>query len=126
LVAARTLDPQVLGRVPLGQERQAVADAGEPAHATVFRAEWMAVASCSVRRRMWPGESAPCSAMRSMNADPTTTPSATLAIASACSGVRTPKPTATGRSVARLRRATYSPIEARAACCLPVTPATET
>ena len=41
-------------------------------------------------------------------------------------GVRTPKPTATGNSVAALRRATASSMLACAACCLPVIPATET
>ena len=46
--------------------------------------------------------------MISTNAEPTTTPSATRAISLACSGVRTPKPTAIGRSVCCLMRLTFA------------------
>ena len=59
-------------------------------------------------------------------AEPTTTPSATRAIGPACSGVRTPKPTAIGRSVVAFSLATACSIDVSAADCLPVIPATET
>jgi hypothetical protein len=44
-LAARALDPQVLGGLALVAERQRVADAGEPAHAACLSAEWTAAAS---------------------------------------------------------------------------------
>ncbi len=57
-----------------------------------------------------------------MRAEATTTPSAGAATARACSGVETPKPMITGRSVAALSRpastADASPSDARS----PVTP----
>src|SRR5690606_40409484 len=51
LLAARALDPQVLGRFALVAERQRVADAGKPAHAACLSAEWTAAASSDVSRR---------------------------------------------------------------------------
>src|SRR5690606_33264687 len=82
--------------------------------------------SAEVSSRRCSGASLPCVPMSSPRAEPTITPSATRAIAAACSGVRTPKPTATGKSVAALNRFTASSMLACAACCLPVIPATET
>ena len=46
--------------------------------------------------------------MISTKAEPTTTPSALSAIAAACSGVRMPKPTQTGKCVWFLMRAIFS------------------
>src|SRR5690606_15523825 len=127
VVAARALDPQIVGRLALlGEGGQRIADAGEPAHAFAFAAECTAAASSDVRRRTCSGAASPCSPISSTSAEPTTTPSATRAMAAACSGVRTPKPTATGRSVERLMRVTLASMESNAACCLPVMPATET
>ena len=58
--------------------------------------------------------------------DPTTTASATLATAAARSGVRMPKPTATGRPDALRTRVTCGATTAASASFTPVTPATET
>jgi hypothetical protein len=59
-------------------------------------------------------------------AEPTTQPSATLAMAFACSGVVMPKPTITGRSVDRLIRATSGPTSPACAAAAPVIPVIET
>src|SRR5690606_25585857 len=58
--------------------------------------------------------------------EPATTASATRAISAARSGVRTPKPTATGRPAARRTRATAGATSAATASFTPVTPATGT
>jgi len=59
-------------------------------------------------------------------ADPTTAPSATEAMARALSGVRMPKPTMTGRSVAALIRATSGPTSPAWAAAAPVMQLIET
>ncbi len=59
-------------------------------------------------------------------AEPTTTPSATRAMAAAFSGVLTPKPTQTGRAVARLMRATSGATSSATAAAAPVMPVIET
>src|SRR3546814_3464456 len=81
--------------IALRGERQGVADAVEPAHAAVSFAPWIASARVRVKASSAAAAASPCAAMISTSADPTTTPSATLAISAACAGVRTPKPTAT-------------------------------
>ena len=65
-------------------------------------------------------------AISSTSAEPTTAASATRAMAAARSGVRMPKPTATGRPVAARMRATAGATAASSASSVPVTPATET
>ena len=61
------------------------------------------------------------SAMASTRAEPTTTPSAIAGDAAACSGVRMPKPTATGRPLAARARATAG-ATAPASAALPRSP----
>jgi hypothetical protein len=57
---------------------------------------------------------------------PTTTPSATAPIAAACSGVFTPKPTATGSGVCDLIRATLAATSPVSGVRVPVIPVIET
>ena len=57
---------------------------------------------------------------------PTITPSAISPTAATCSGVPTPKPTATGTSAAARTRSTTSPSSGGSAVRSPVTPVTET
>ena len=66
------------------------------------------------------------SPMRATMADPTTTPSATAAMARLASGVLMPKPTTTGRSVAALMRATSGATSVVSAAAAPVMPVIET
>src|SRR3546814_10871426 len=126
LLALAAFVPEVVGGIALRGEGQGVAEAVDPAHAAISFAPWIASARVRVKASRCGAACSPCSAMMSTKADPTTTPSATFAIAAACSGVRTPKPTATGRSVAALRRVTASSMLVCAACWSPVMPATDT
>ena len=59
-------------------------------------------------------------------AEPTTTPSAAAPIAAALAASLTPKPTATGRRVCRLIRATALPTASGSGVAEPVTPVIET
>jgi hypothetical protein len=107
LLAGRAFVPQIVRRIALGDERDLLADAVEPAHAAFSVAALRTAAlRVEIKSRTGPAAAAPCSPISSTIAEPTTTPSATRPIASACSGPRTPKPTATGRSVPALKRAT--------------------
>jgi hypothetical protein len=67
-----------------------------------------------------------CWAMQPTRAEPTTAPSAALAIASACSAVLMPNPTTTGNCVCRFSRATAAETSALAAERVPVMPAIAT
>ena len=64
--------------------------------------------------------------MASTSTEPTTAPSETPAIALACSGVRTPKPTTTGSGVRALMRVTLRSTAAVSGARVPVIPAMET
>ncbi|MND07011.1 hypothetical protein D3C83_287530 [compost metagenome] len=64
--------------------------------------------------------------MRETMAEPTTAASAIRAIEAALSGVRIPKPTAHGRSLARLMRSMAAFTSFSVKVFVPVTPATET
>src|SRR5262249_27205910 len=119
LAAGRAFGPEVLRHILLLADQRADARAdevGEPVHA---RAPRTALASCSTVDKT-PATGSFALITWSTSTVPTTAPSATRAIAAACSGVRMPKPTATGRSVCRFTLATAPRTSASSAALVPV------
>ena len=75
--------------------------------------------------RGWPAASSPSASVCTI-AEPTTAASARPATAATWAAVRSPKPTATGRSVWRRSRTTASAMACRLAEAVPVMPVIET
>src|SRR5262249_51255096 len=125
LLAGRALMPQVLRRLAAREQRADLrADiVGKPVHAGTRapRTPSASARTCSSTRATSSGLPR-LAAIVLHSAEPTTAASATRTASAACTGVRTPNPTAIGRSVTRRMRGIASPRCSAVVLRVPVMP----